>query len=236
MNPGFYLRSTFRILVELYDMRIRKFFRANGLSLVLLGLFLSTLLGQSLAGWISNNEEQIFHHRPQVDYWAYLTHDHFLEAVFENWESEFLQMGAFVILTIFLRQKGSPESKSMDEKDGVEKVPVTADSPWPVRRGGWVLLLYQNSLSIALLLLFVASFVLHLITGTEHYNDEILTHGRGRALSAWEYLQHARFWQESLQNWQSEFLSMGALVVLGIFLRQKDSPESKEVAMPHSEN
>lgn len=216
-------------------MRSPSFLKNNGLSLVLFGLFLITLLGQSLAGWSTYNEEQILHQRSIVDYPTYLASDHFLEAVFENWESEFLQMAAFVLLTVFLRQKGSPESKSISEKDGKE-FPVTAASPWPVRRGGWVLLLYQNSLSIALLLLFLASFVLHLISGAHQYNDEILTHGEGRVLSVWEYLLHARFWQESLQNWQSEFLSIGVLVVLGIYLRQKDSPESKAVAMPHSKN
>lgn len=212
---------------------MKTWFRNNGLSIVLLVLFLLSIFGQSVSGWLTHNNEVLEHGGTGVSYLAYLGEPHFLEAVFENWESEFLQMAAFVALTVFLRQKGSPESKPVSGSDDVDKVEITKDSPKMAQKGGWLLKLYENSLTLALLILFLISFVLHAIAGAAEYNDEQLEHG-GSTVSTMEYFVTARFWYESFQNWQSEFLSIAVLVVLAVYLRQKGSPESKPVGAPHS--
>jgi hypothetical protein len=223
--------------------RVNRFLRENGLSIAAFGLFLVCLLGQVLTGVREYNADQREHGRPEVGIVEYLLSGHFFEATFENWESEFLQMAAFVVLTVSLRQKGSPESKKLTGEEEVDEDPRDArrtahrraKAPWPVRRGGVALALYEHSLSIALLLLFAASFVVHAIGGVAEYNEDQLAHG-GEAVSTLAYLATARFWFESFQNWQSEFLSVGALFVLTIFLRERGSPQSKPVAAPHDEN
>ena len=215
------------------------FFRNNGLSIVLFSIFAFSLVGQFFTGHLEHNEEQLEHGRAPVTYMEYAVEGHFIEAVFENWESEFLQMSAYVILTVFLFQKGSSESKEPGRIERVDVIPEDAagrpDSPYPVRRGGWMLTLYQYSLSLAFLFLFAVSFVLHAIGGASDYNQEMEEHGGGLPVTAIEYMSTSRFWFESFQNWQSEFLSIGLMVVLSIFLRQKGSPESKPVDAAHSE-
>jgi hypothetical protein len=159
-----------------------------------------------------------------------------MEATMENWESEFLQMFAYVLLTAFLYQQGSAESRKLDEPEPLDRDPrladKTADTPWPVRRGGWVLTLYENSLSIGLFLLFALSFAWHAVAGTRAYRQQELAHG-GHSVTVVQYLGTTQFWFESLQNWQSEFFSIGMMVVLSIVLRQRRSPESKPVDSPH---
>jgi hypothetical protein len=215
--------------------RLQGFLHDNGLSLVLFGLFFLIIVGQAAAGFAAHNDELRTHGQPAVDVARYLSSGHFIEAVFENWESEFLQMGALVVLTIFLRQKGSPESKPEHEKEPQDREPrAHAGAPWPVRRGGLVLALYQHSLSIALFLLFAGSLVLHALGGTAEYNEEQREHGEA-PVSLSEFVGSSEFWFQSLQNWQSEFLSAGALVFLSIYLRQRGSPESKPVDAPHAE-
>ncbi|HVF50439.1 MAG TPA: DUF6766 family protein [Pyrinomonadaceae bacterium] len=219
---------------------MRRFLRDNGLSLVLFVLFFFTLiLGQSLTGHREYNNEQTEHGQPTVTYTEYLATSHFLEATMENWESEFLQMFMFIILTIFLYQKGSAESKDPDEESEVDRDPQNSrdkkDAPWPVRKGGLILKLYENSLSLTFLLLFLLSFYLHAVGGAGEYNADQKEHGSSEQVTAVQYMGTSRFWFESLQNWQSEFLAIGAMVVLTIFLRQKGSPESKPVDAPHSE-
>lgn len=217
---------------------MRRFFRDNGLSLVLFGLFATSLIGQSIAGFQTYNEDQRDHQQSEVGYLEYVKGGAFGESVFENWESEFLQDWAYVLLTIFLFQRGSAESKDPDQDEAVDADPSEAkndpNAPGPVRRGGLMLWLYAHSLSLVLLLLFIASFVLHAVTGAADYSEEQVLHG-GQAVSALEYMITSRFWFESLQNWQSEFLAVLSLVVLSIFLREKGSPESKPVAAPHAE-
>ena len=212
--------------------------RNTGLSLAMFGLFALSIVGQSIVGEREYNEDQRSHGRPTVGYFAYLRTGHFVESVFENWESEFLQMSAYVLLTAFLFQKGSAESKDPDSPEPVDADPREhrddPKAPWPVRQGGWVLRLYENSLTIVLFLLFVLSFLLHAAGGAREYSSEQQEHGE-QAVSLLEYLGTSRFWFESFQNWQSEFLSVGAIVVLSIFLRQRGSPESKPVAAPHDE-
>jgi len=218
---------------------MRRIFYENGLSIVLFVLFALTLLGQSFTGLSEYNEDQREHGQPAVGYAEYLGTGHFIEATFENWESEFLQMAAFVVLTAFLYQKGSSESKDPGRVEEVDTrlLPedVPDDAPWPVRRGGWVLTLYENSLSLAFVILFILSLALHAVGGVEEYNQDQVEHGRaGQQLSALGYMATSRFWFESFQNWQSEFLSVFAMVVLTIFLRQRASPESKPVYESHA--
>jgi hypothetical protein len=220
------------------DNSIHRVLRDNGLSLVLFGLFAVSLIGQALAGHQHYNDEQIEHGQPTVSITEYLRSGEFIEATAENWESEFLQMGAYVLFTCFLFQRGSSESKKIGKPEAVDRDPRLSKNkrgvPWPVRRGGWVLTLYSNSLSLAFVLLFAVSFVAHAIGGARAYNEEELVHG-GQAISVMEYLGSSQFWFESFQNWQSEFLSIALMVVLSIFLRQRGSPESKPVDTPHHE-
>lgn len=216
--------------------RLLHWMRTSALSLSLLALFMLFLVGMSVVGLQNYNDDQREHGEQPITYGQYLTTGSFVEAVGENWESEFLQMFAYVILTVFLVQKGSSESKDPDNKEAVDEDPRTrADdpsAPWPVRKGGWVLKLYENSLSLAFLVLFLISVALHALGGTAEYNAEQVAHHR-HTISLLGYLTSARFWFESLQNWQSEFLAIAAMVVLTIFLRQRGSPESKPVASPH---
>ncbi len=201
------------------------------------GLFAIFLLFMSFAGERQYNEEQTDHGESTVGYVEYLTTGHFVEAVFENWESEFLQMGAYVLLTVFLRQRGSPESKTMDGDEVVDEDPRHADrddAPWLARTGGVKLWLYERSLTIALFALFLLSFALHAAGGAREYSAEQAAHG-GAAVGTLAYLKTSQFWFESFQNWQSEFLAVGVLVVLSIYLRQRGSPESKPVAASHAE-
>jgi hypothetical protein len=218
---------------------MRKILRNNGLSIVLGLLFFLSLIGQSAAGMYAYNEEQQEHGQPTVNFVDYVASSHFLEAVAENWESEFLQMFAFVLLTAFLFQKGSAESRDPDEKEPVERDPRKSrnkkDAPGPVKKGGPILKLYEYSLSLAFLLLFLVSFTLHAIGGAAEYNQNQREHGSAEVISTLQYMGTSRFWFESFQNWQSEFLAVGAMVVLSIFLRQRGSPESKPVDSPHSE-
>lgn len=217
---------------------MKEILRNNGLSITLFALFLFSFAGQILTGHHQYNQEQLEHGQSAVGFAEYLKSGHFIEATFENWESEFLQMGAYVFLTVFLFQKGSSESKEPGKLEHVDVVPGAsekrADAPWPVRRGGWVLKLYENSLALAFLLLFLISFALHAVGGAEEYSEEQLQHGEP-AVSVLQFFATSRFWFESFQNWQSEFFSIGAMVVLSIFLRQKGSPESKPVDSPHGE-
>jgi hypothetical protein len=219
---------------------MKRFLRDNGLSIVWLGLFFVTFFaGQTVFGHLEYNSNQREHGRPEVSYSEYLTTAHFVEATMENWESEFLQMFLFVALTAFLYQRGSAESKKLDKKEPVDRDPRLCrdkrHAPWPVRRGGVVLKLYEHSLSAAFLMLFIICFFLHAAAGARHYNQERIEHGSSEQVSTLEYISTSRFWFESLQNWQSEFLAVGVMVVLSIWLRQRGSPESKPVDAPHTQ-
>jgi len=215
-----------------------KFFRNNGLSIVLFALFLISFGGQYVTGWNEFNENQKAHKQLPVGLVEYSGESHFIEATFENWESEFLQMGMYVVLTIFLYQKGSSESKQPGRIESVDIIPekhlLSDNTPSPVKRGGLSLKIYQNSLSIVFFLLFFISFTLHAIGGAKEYNQEQAEHNQPPVTTT-EFLKTSTFWFQSFQNWQSEFLSIGMMVVLSVFLRQKGSPESKPVYAPHSE-
>ena len=195
--------------------------------IVLFALFFVFLAGQSVSGHRVFNEEQVDHRSPEISYVSYLTEGHFVEATFENWESEFLQMFAFVLLTVYLVQRGSPESRPLDDDEEDVDADLSTHSPAAVRAGGWRRALYSHSLTTVLGLLFLVSLLLHSLGGAQVAGDEAEDHGQPRPAYV-EYVTGSQFWFESLQNWQSEFLAVGALVVLSIFLREKNSPESKE--------
>jgi hypothetical protein len=214
-----------------------KKWKENSLSIVFVVLFLGALVGQSVTGLKEHNKAIAESGGKEIGIGEYLTTGHFLQSTFENWESEFLQMAVFVVLTIFLYQKGSSESKDPDGgPEEVDREPNTKrkGAPWPVRQGGWVLGLYKNSLTIVLLLLFLLSFWLHWHGSMMDYNEEQALKGQPTE-SALQYLSNSRLWFESFQNWQSEFLSVFAIVILSVFLRQKGSPQSKPVDAPHGE-
>jgi len=198
--------------------------RDNGLTLVLLLLFALSIGGQAWTGWLAAVEEMRQHGAAAPEFGQYVSGGEFLATVFENWESEFLQMAAYVVLTAHLFQRGSAESRDPDDPERER------DEAGP---GLWGKL-HAHSLGIALALLFVASFVLHLIYSAKHAAEEALLHGEP-APRLGEYVSDAQFWFESFQNWQSEFLSTAVLVVLSIYLREHGSPESKPVQAPNSE-
>jgi hypothetical protein len=210
----------------------------RSLTLTMLGLFAIFAAGQAITGWQAHNADLVAHGQTAMTFRSYLSAGHFWEAIFENWESEFLQMWAFVTFTTVLYQVGSPESRRPGVVEPVDADPRRfthlADAPWPVRRGGWVLVVYEHSLGLALLMLFVVSWVGHALGGWADYRVEETLHGRP-APALVEYLTSSRFWFESFQNWQSEFLSVAAMIWLSVYLRQRWSPESKPVHAAHAE-
>ena len=212
--------------------------RDRALTLVLMAMFLLCLAGQMMTGFAEYNSEQVQHGRAAVSPSDYLATGHPWEALFENWESEFLQMAMFVLLTTFLIQKGSPESRRPGVKELVDADPRDfaddPDAPWPVRRGGWILRLYEHSLGLAFVLLFFITWAGHALGGYAEYAAHQVTHHRPRPTLT-DYLMSAQFWFESFQNWQSEFLAIASMVWLAVYLRQRWSPESKPVHAPHAE-
>lgn len=215
---------------------MKTFLRNNALSVIFGLLFLFSLIGQVAFGFSEYNKELAEEGAATVTLGAYLTSGHFLQATFENWESEFLQMALFIVLTISLQQKGSSESKDLDKEEPVDRKPDPRrkDAPWPVKAGGWILSVYKHSLSIAFILLFLVSFVLHFYGSLSDENLQLTLKGEPRQ-TALNYITDPRFWFESFQNWQSEFLSVLSIVILSIFLRQQGSPQSKPVDAPNSE-
>ena len=218
---------------------MRTLFRNFGLSIVLVVIFVGTMLGQTFTGLRDHNQTQREHGQSEVGLAEYLKTGHFWEATAENWESEFLQMAMFVWLTAKLYQKGSAESKDPDAEDAVDNDPRLSrhdpKAPSPVRKGGAALWLYSHSLSLTFLALFLISFAIHAVGGAVEYSEDQRVHGQPE-VTVLQYMGTSRFWFESMQNWQSEFLSLLAMVVLSIFLREKGSPESKPVAAPHWEH
>jgi len=215
---------------------MKTFIRNNSLSICFIVLFLGAMAGQLIFGFEEHNKELLEENAPTITLVSYLSSGHFLQATFENWESEFLQMALFVILTIFLQQKGSSESKDFDKEQEVDRQPSAKrkDAPWPVRKGGWILAIYKHSLTISLLLFFVISFALHFYGSLSDENEQLSL--KGLPLErAGDYIGDSRFWFESFQNWQSEFLSVFAIVILSIYLRQIGSPQSKPVDAPNME-
>ena len=215
-----------------------KVLKDNGLTIVLLLATAITIIGMFLTGLSVYNEQFAEHNAQAISLGDYVTTGHFLSALFENWESEFLQMSAYVVLTAFLFQRGSAESKDPDEASPKDADPAQdenkPDAPLPVRLGGLPRSMYSYSLGSVLFLLFLVSFLIHLRESAAAEAAEAMLHGQASPTIA-DHLLSAQLWFESFQNWQSEFLSTALIVVLSIFLRFRGSPESKPVSAPHSE-
>jgi hypothetical protein len=211
------------------------FFYRNGLTIVFISLFIITLTAQGLTGWKQHNEDLQEEDAKAITLGTYLKSGHFISATFENFESEFLQMALYVIMTISLRQIGSAESKKLDEPEDVDREPkVSPDAPWAVRKGGWILKIYSNSLSLCFGILFFFSWGMHLYGSWQNHNVEQLAKHLPRE-TVLAYLGKPEFWFETFQNWQSEFLSVASIVFFTIYLRQQGSSESKPVDAPNME-
>ncbi len=209
----------------------------NSLTIVLLLFFAGSIVGQWLTGWHVQLENALRHGNPDLSLASYTWSPEFLSSVFENWESEFLQMSAFVVLTAILVQRGSPESKDPDAppRDAeLEKQAMKPGAPSILRWGSIARALYSRSLGIVLFVLFVLSFVMHWTQSARAAAEDARAHGEVPA-SMFAYLGDPQLWFESFQNWQSEFLSTAVLIIFSIFLRQRESPESKPVAAPHAQ-
>jgi membrane protein implicated in regulation of membrane protease activity len=219
---------------------MRRFAKENSLGMVFGFLFLASLVGQAIAGRLAYNQEQLEHGGEAISLGRYLTSSDFGQAVMENWQSEYLQFLVFLLLTIWLFQKGSPESKKEDqlgletEEEQLIGGAAKRGSPPPAKAGGWRAVLYGNSLLIVMALIFLGSWLAQSLTGWRAYNQEQLDH-HSEAISWLGYLGNAEFWETTLQNWQSEFLAVGSFAVFTIFLRQRGSPESKPVGAAHTD-
>jgi uncharacterized protein DUF6766 len=219
---------------------MRSFLRDHSLSLFFLALFLAALAGQSVAGWLDFNDEARAHESDTYSYGRYVLSSEFGRAVLENWQSEYLQFVLFVLATIWFVQRGSNESKPLDdagpESDRKQLIGAHAHagSPLWARVGGWRTTLYSNSLLLVMAALFVGSWLGQSVTGWREYARHQQEHGEP-APSWTGYLERADFWESTLENWQSEFLAVGSMVVFTIYLRQRGSPESKPVGAPHGE-
>jgi hypothetical protein len=167
-----------------------------------------------------------------------VTSSNFGQAVLENWQSEYLQFMLFMLATVWLVQRGSPESKKPDQAGrGSERAQriggwAGLDSPKWARTGGIRTAIYSNSLLIVMAIIFFGSWFARSVTGRTDFNNEQQAHGE--ATVSWlSYIGSAEFWESTLENWQSEFLAVGSFAAFTAFLRQRGSPESKPVGSPH---
>jgi len=217
---------------------MRRFPRENGLSLVFFGFFVLAVTGQAFAGWHDFNDQATAHHETTISLGRYLTSSSFGNALLENWQSEYLQFTLYILLTVWFVQRGSPESKKPGEEGGEsdedQRVGTHArpDSPRWARVGGLRTRLYSNSLLIVMGTIWVLSWFGQSVTGWSEYNSDQITHHQP-TVNWLGYVGSADFWQATLQNWQSEFLAVGSMAALSIYLRQRGSPESKPVGAPH---
>ena len=217
-----------------------RFVRDNGLALFFGLIFLLAAIGQSVVGHSVFNDEQLAHGDAAISYGRYLLSSHFGEALLENWESEWLQMFLFTLATIWLVQRGSAESKEPGEEglqsDEKQRVGGRApdDAPRWAKVRGWRTAVLSNSFLIVMFVIFLGSWLAQATTAWTEFNDEQRQHGQS-AVSLGTYLGEPDFWEKTLQNWQSEFLALGTMVVFTVYLRQRGSPESKPVGAPNSE-
>lgn len=213
---------------------MKRFWTNNSLTIVLLSIFMVSVIGMSIAGWLTANNEARDHGQATESYGNYLRSGDFIEGVFENWESEFLQMWALVVLTIWLRQKGADDSKPIRGKtpqDTSSRYSILGASDWSERKKALGHALYAHSLGLALISIFFLSFALHAVGGSMMYNDDARMHGETSTVTPITYIGTSQFWYESLQNWQSEFFAVAMLLILSIKLRERGSPESKPVGV-----
>jgi hypothetical protein len=222
-----------------------RFLRDNSLSLGFLALFLGALVLQAISGHALYNDEEVTHaqllnQQPEtLSLGRYVVSSSFGQAVMENWQSEYLQFSLYILGTVWLLQRGSPESKPLDkagrESDEEQKVGeyASADSPLWARVGGLRTRIYENSLLLVMGSIWLGTWFAQSVTGWSTYNADQIQH-KASEVSWLGYVGTADFWQDTLQNWQSEFLAIGSMAVLSIYLRQRGSPESKPVGTPHT--
>ncbi|MFL5869118.1 MAG: DUF6766 family protein [Thermoleophilaceae bacterium] len=204
--------------------RFRQYAYENGITLFFLTIFLLALGAQAVAGYHAFNQDQVQHSSSQISFGAYLTSSAFGQAVMENWQSEYLQFTLFIFVTIWLVQRGSPESKELG-KEGLE-----TDREQRVR--GQVSFVDSNSLVLVMLAIWIGSWFAQSTTGLTQFNADRFDHHQD-AISWSSYIVNAHFWEQTLQNWQSEFLAIASMAILAVYLRQRGSPESKPVGAPH---
>ena len=212
--------------------------RNHSLGLFFGFIFLATLVGQAIAGWHAESAQQLAGGLGTVSFGRYLTSSDFAVDVTENWQSEYLQFLLYIVATVFLLQRGSPESKELDkpglESDKDQKVGRYADkdSPRWAAVGGWRTTVYSWSLTMVMGTIFLLSWLAQSIAGQASFNEERL--GQQQDPLTWgQYATNADFWSRTLQNWQSEFLAVGSMAVLAIYLRQRGSSQSKPVGSAH---
>ena len=217
---------------------MRGFLKHNSLSLVFLCLFIAAIFFQAIAGHAVFNEEQDRHGDPHISFGSYITSSAFGVAVMENWQSEYLQFTLFVLLTVWFVQRGSPESKELgkegrgSDKEQLVGEHARADSPRWARATGVRRRVYENSLLLVMGSIWIGTWFAQSITGVTEYNSEQLDH-QEETVSWLHYVGSADFWEKTLQNWQSEFLAVGSMAILAVYLRQRGSPESKPVGAAH---
>jgi flagellar biogenesis protein FliO len=217
---------------------MRRFVRDNALGLCFLVLFLLALLGQSISGTAEFNNQQVSQGAPPVSWASYVTSADFTVDMAENWQSEYLQFLLFIVFTVWLVQRGSPESKAPGEEglesDRRQKVGPYAErgSPRWARASDWRRTVYESSLGLVMGVIFVLAWLGQAIAGLSAYNSQQIVQLEDPV--TWqEYLVSADFWNRTLQNWQSEFLAVASITVLAVYLRQRGSPQSKPVGDPH---
>jgi hypothetical protein len=217
---------------------MRAALRDNGLSLFFAAIFLAALAGQAFTGQDAYNHAQLAHNGDPISLGRYVTSSNYWADVLENWQSEYLQFTLYVVATVWLFQRGSPESKALDkggtESDEDQRVGEHAveRSPRWARVGGLRTAIYSNSLLLVMGTIWLLSWLGQSVAGRIGYNADQLDHLE--APVSWPtYLTTSDFWDRTLQNWQSEFLAVGSMAVLAIYLRQRGSPESKPVGAPH---
>jgi hypothetical protein len=217
---------------------MRRFIRDHSLSLFFLVIFLAALVGQAIAGHILHNEDAMEHHGTTMTFWRYVVSSDFGNAVMENWQSEYLQFMLFMLATVWLVERGSPESKKPGEEgtesDEKQKVGEHAgpESPDWAKPRGIKTFVYSNSLLIVMSIIFFGSWFAQSVTGWTTFNAQQVDHHQ-TTVSWLGYIGSADFWEATLENWQSEFLAVGSFVAITVFLRQRGSPESKPVGAPH---
>jgi hypothetical protein len=218
---------------------VKRFLRDNGLSVAFGLAFLVVLVGQAFAGQADFNNRQLAEGGPLVSFGQYLTSSDFAVNVAENWQSEYLQFFLYIFATVWLVQRGSPESKPVGkigtETDEDQQLGehTTAQSPKWARAGGWRTAVFSRSLGITMAALFLLSWLAQSIAGQSAYNAEQLSQ-LADPVTWLQYIASADFWDRTLQNWQSELLAVGSMAVLSVYLRQRGSPESKPVGSPHA--
>jgi hypothetical protein len=219
---------------------VRRFFSLNSLSVVFGLIFLATLVAQAISGHSLYNDDAMAHHQSTITLGRYLTSSSFGQAVMENWQSEYLQFSLYIFGTVFLIQRGSPESKEPgqagleSDEDQLVGEHAKPDSPRWARVSGTRRFIYSNSLILLMTAIFFGTWFADAACGWSAYDSDQITHKQPE-VSFFGYLGTSDFWQSTLQNWQSEFLAIGSMAIFSVYLRQRGSPESKPVGAPHDQ-